>query len=186
LCCKRSSSRAGGSELREPVDRERIDRFLNALGQEIRAPLRIYLVGGSVMVDLALRSTTLDVDFVLDADDQRALSEFERFLPRLKDRLNINAEPASPKDFMPVPSGALDRSRFVRSYGRVSVYHYDYRALVLSKVARSAERDLQDVELLIREGVVSWRDVEQAWGEVQGSETGWLRQTLRRWLNGWR
>ncbi|MBM2810811.1 MAG: hypothetical protein HW416_1570 [Chloroflexi bacterium] len=113
----------------------------------------------------------------MDADDPRALAEFERLLPRLKDELNVNAEPASPKDFMPVPEGVLDRSRFVRSYGQMAVYHYDYRSLVLSKIARSSERDLADVELLIREGVVGWEAVEHAWDEVKRSESGWLRQT---------
>jgi hypothetical protein len=141
------------------------------------ASLRFYLVGGSVLVDLGLHEATLDIDYVVQADDPRALAEFERRLPHLKDELNVNVEPASPADFMPIPAGALGRSRYLRAYGRVSLYHYDYTTLALAKIARSAERDLADVELLLRSGVVDWPLVEAAWSEVQASGTGWLRHT---------
>jgi hypothetical protein len=137
----------------------------------------LYLVGGSTLVDLGLRDATLDVDYVAQADDQSALSDLERRLPRLKDELDVNVEPASPSDFMPVPAGALARSHYVRSYGPLAVYHYDYPSQILAKVARSAERDLNDIELLLRARVVSWDAVEAAWTEVRVSDTGWLRHT---------
>lgn len=127
---------------RAPAERSRIDRFLRELGRSLRAPVRLYLVGGSVLVDLGLRPATLDIDYVIRADDPRALDEFERQLPRLKDEIDINVVPASPADFMPVPAYALDRSPYVRSYGPVAVYHYHYPTQVLAKIARGAERDL--------------------------------------------
>ena len=163
--------------MRAPADRQRIDRFFAALSQRLRLPLRLYLVGGSVLVDLGLRPATLDIDYVAAADDPRALADLERQLPKLKDEIDVNVEPAGPADFMPVPRRALDESRYVRSCGPVSVYHYHYPTLILAKVARAAERDLGDVELLIREGVTDWAAVERAWAEVRASETGWLRHT---------
>lgn len=163
--------------VRAPTDREQLERFLRALGESVRSPLRLYLVGGSVLVDLGLRQATLDIDYVARADGPQGLAELERQIPRLKEQLNVNVEPAGPADFMPVPRGALDQSRYVRSYGPVAVYHYHYPSLILSKAARSAERDLADVELLLREGVVDWAAVEAAWAEVRASETGWLRHT---------
>jgi hypothetical protein len=78
---------------------------------------------------------------------------------------------------MPVSSAVLDRARFVRSYGLLSVYHYDYPTLVLAKIVRATERDLADVEILVREGIVSWVDVEPRWDEVRTRETVWLRHT---------
>lgn len=143
----------------------------------MRSPIRLYLVGGSVLVDLGLRQQTLDIDYVATAEDPRALAELERQLPKLKDQLDVNVEPADPGDFMPVPRSALERSRYIRSYGPVAVYHYHYPTLVLAKAARSAERDLADIELLLREGVVHWSAVEDAWDQVCTAETGWLRHT---------
>lgn len=163
--------------MRALADRDRLDRFLRALGEAIRVPVRLYLVGGSVLVDLGLRETTLDVDYVAASDDPAGVAEIERALPKLKEALDINVEPASPADFMPVSAAVLARSRFVRSYGMLSVYHYDYPTLVLAKIARATERDLADVEILIREGLVSWIDIARTWSEVRTRETGWLRHT---------
>jgi hypothetical protein len=55
--------------VRQRTDRARLTRFLEALGRRLRRPVRFYLAGGSVMIDLGLRATTLDVDFVAEADD---------------------------------------------------------------------------------------------------------------------
>ena len=44
----------------------------------MRRPVRFYLVGGSVLIDLGLRAATLDIDYVADADDPAALAEIEQ------------------------------------------------------------------------------------------------------------
>ena len=163
--------------MRAPASRDRLERFFETLGRSLRLPLRFYLVGGAAIVDLGLRPATLDIDYVARADNPEALRELERQLPRLKDDLDINVEPASPSDFMPVPEGAIERSTYVRSYGPVAVYHYDFPTLVLAKIARGAERDVADIELLLRTGAVTWTAVEAAWMEIRDREDGWLRHT---------
>lgn len=163
--------------MRGHADRSRIERFLRALGQRMRRPIRLYLVGGALVVDRGLRGATLDIDFVVDADDPHAIDEFEHLVPILKDELQVNAEPASPGDFIPVPADVLTRSPYVRSYGRVAVYHYDPPTTVISKIARGAERDLADVELLIAAGVTTWAEVESRWREIKASPRGWLRHS---------
>ena len=137
--------------------------------------MRFYLVGGVVLIDLRLRETTLDVDFVADADEAEALAELEQAIRRLKDELDINVEPASPADFLPIPPSVLARSRYVDRFGPVSVYYYDIPSLVIAKAARALERDLDDVERLVHAGEVEWREVEETWREVRASPTGWLR-----------
>jgi hypothetical protein len=161
--------------VRERVERRKVEQFLAALGRELKRPIRLYLVGGTVLVDAGLRAATADIDFTAAADDPSALAEFEQLIPSLKNRLNVSVEPASPADFMPVRRGALERSRYVRSYGPVSVYYYDLVSIVLAKAARAAQRDLADIELLVRGGLVDWAEVESAWQEVKAQPTGWLR-----------
>ncbi|MBI3977232.1 MAG: hypothetical protein HY331_03510 [Chloroflexi bacterium] len=163
--------------MREPTGRRKLEQFLAALGRALRRPIRLYLVGGTVLVDAGLRGATLDIDFTVDADDATAVADFEKVVPALKDRLNVNVEPASPADFMPVRQGALGKSRYVRNYGPVSVYYYDPVSLVLAKVARASERDMADVETMVRAGLVDWAEVEAAWNEVRERPTGWLRHS---------
>jgi hypothetical protein len=119
--------------VRERADRARIDRLLRTIGRRLRRPVRLYLVGGTIVVDRGLRADTFDVDFVARADDPAALDEFERLVPILKDELQTNLEPASPGDFIPVPSNVLDRAQYVRSYGQLTVYHYDLPTTIISK-----------------------------------------------------
>ena len=128
-----------------------------------------------MVIDLGLRATTLDVDYVADADDPRALPELEQAIRALKDELDINVEPAGPADFLPVPRSVLARSRFVAQHGTVAVYYYHLPTQVIAKAARGLEQDLADAEQLVRAGEVAWPDVEETWREIRASPTGWLR-----------
>ncbi|HEV8636294.1 MAG TPA: DUF6036 family nucleotidyltransferase [Chloroflexota bacterium] len=161
--------------MRRPAERSRIERFLTELGRRMRRPLRFYLVGGAAVVDMGLRQATIGTAFVVDADDPAALDEFEELVPRLKNELDVNLEPASPADFLPVPPGALDRSPYVRTYGKVAIHYYDLAATAIAKLARGAERDLADVEVLLRRGLVSWDDIDALWERMRESRRGWLR-----------
>jgi hypothetical protein len=122
--------------VRERTDKERLRRFLDALGRRLRRPVRFYLVGGSVMIDLGLRATTLHVDYVADADDPTGLADLEQQIRVLKNELDINVEPASPADFLPIPGSVLGRSRYGGRHGRLDVYYYHLPSLILSKAAR--------------------------------------------------
>ncbi len=161
--------------MRQRTDRARLIRFLRALGQHLRKPVRFYLVSGSVMIDLGLRSATLGIDYAADADDPAALAELEQAIRRLKNELDVNVEPASPADFLPIPTYALTRSTFIGRYGQVSVYHYHLASLVIAKVARAFEQDLDDAEQLLRSGEVAWQEIEDTWSDMRSSPTGWLR-----------
>jgi hypothetical protein len=128
-----------------------------------------------VLIDLGLRPTTIDIDFVAEADDPRALDELEQAIRQLKNELDLSVEPASPADFLPIPRSALDHSRFVETFGSLSVYYYDLASLVVAKAARGLERDLDDGERLVRAGEVTWNEVEERWRQIKSSPRGWLR-----------
>lgn len=161
--------------MRQRTDRALLHRFLTALGRRLRRPVRFYLVGGSVLIDLGLRPATFDIDYVADADDPAAMDDLEAAIRALKNELSVNVEPASPADFLPVPRSALARSRFVGQWGVVSVYYYHLPSLVIAKAARGLEQDLTDVERLIRAGELEWAEVEETWAEIRSRSTGWLR-----------
>lgn len=153
--------------MREPSDRARIDRFLRELGRLIRRPLDFYLVGGSAVVHMGLRGATRDIDFAIRAEPE-VDGAFYDLLPRLKEQLQLNAEPASPAEFLPIaPEEAFRHSVFVRHEGPVAVYYYDPRSLALAKVSRATEQDLADVEALVADGRVQWADVEQLWAAIR-------------------
>jgi hypothetical protein len=136
--------------MRALADAERIRRFMRALGAEAAEDGAVYLTGGATAVLLGWRASTLDVD-ILPVPEQESVL---RVIPRLKDELRVNVELASPRDFIPVPTGWEDRSVFVTREGRLSFYHFDPYAQALAKIERGHAQDLEDVRALVERGLV--------------------------------
>ncbi|MGQ0538951.1 MAG: DUF6036 family nucleotidyltransferase [Gemmatimonadaceae bacterium] len=136
--------------MRALADRERINRFMDAVAREARGDTRVYLVGGATAVLHGWRETTIDVDLVMEPEDDAVL----RAIPALKEALQVNVEFASPGHFMPVPSGWQDRSTFIEQRGRVAFYHYDLYAQALAKIERGHPQDLRDVQEMVARGII--------------------------------
>jgi len=150
--------------LREPVTRRRIDHFLRLLGQRYRGGGRFYLVGGTQMVYAGFRGQTEDIDYTvkLDGDDQ----EFTAAIRSLIRELNISVEPAGPADFIPLPEGWEERSRFIGRYGRLDVYTFDPISTALSKIERGSNRDIDDVLALLRRGIIGVPELHAAFETI--------------------
>ena len=136
--------------MRRLVDRERLDRFLDELGRRVRAPTRLYLVGGASAVVEGWRGSTVDVDFTAEPETR----ELYEALPALKQSLDLSCESASPAHFVPELPGWRDRSVWIRKAGNLHVYHYDFVSQLLAKVERGHSQDLEDVRQMLDTGLV--------------------------------
>ena len=136
---------------REAVDRQRIERFLTALGQRFKRAGRIYLVGGTTLVWEGLRARTIDIDLTFEVSPEDA-GEFARVIQALKRELGVNVEEASPGDFIPLPAGYRERSLFIGRFGSLDVFHFDPYSTALSKIERGRDEDLSDVLALLNDG----------------------------------
>lgn len=142
--------------MRPPVDRRRIEDFLTRLGKSQMSG-RIYLVGGTAVVYRGLRVRTLDIDIAIESGEAQLLEAVRR----LKDELQVNVELASPEDFIPLPPGWEGRARFIGRFGNLDVFYFDFDSIALTKIVRANERDLDDLVLLAREGLVQLQALEQ-------------------------
>jgi hypothetical protein len=106
------------------------------------------LVGGGTAVLEGWRESSIDADLYSAEDD------IFRDVQAIKERLGLNVEFARPEDFVPRLEGSEDRHVFIETVGRVSFYHYDPYAQLLSKVVRGFARDLEDARALVRSGFV--------------------------------
>ena len=148
---------------RAPVDRERLDRFLAALGAAASRPSTVYLVGGASALLLGFRASTLDVDLKLVPDSDELL----RAIVRLKEELSINVELASPDDFIPLLPGWEDRSPFVTTVRKLTVRHFDFYSQFLAKVERSHGIDREDVAAMRRDGLVEPARVRELFARIE-------------------
>jgi hypothetical protein len=139
--------------MRELADAARTRAFMHALGREADADGACYLTGGATAVLLGWRESTIDVDILLVPETDRLL----RAIRELKDELRINVELASPADFIPVPEGWQERSRFEAREGRLRFYHFDLYAQALAKLERAHAQDLGDVQAMAERGLLDRR-----------------------------
>jgi hypothetical protein len=63
-------------------------------------------------------------------------------------------------EFIPLPSKAEERHRFMARYGKLSVNIFDPYSIALSKLDRGFEADIEDIVFLIKRGLVSLTKLE--------------------------
>ena len=138
---------------------------MRAIAVEAREPGRVYLAGGASAVLRGWREGTVDVDIKIVPENDRIL----RAVPELKEKLHINIELASPADFVPPLPGWEDRSPFIAREGVISFYHFDFYTQALAKLERGHRKDLDDVESMIRDGLVDPKRLADLFADVESS-----------------
>lgn len=151
--------------MREIADRDRIERFMQAISRYTREPTRLYFAGGATAVLYGWRSTTIDVDIkiVPDRDD------LMRAIPSLKEELRINVELAVPSDFIPVRQDWERRSPFIDRIGQMTFHHFDLYAQALSKIERGHAQDADDVAALFARGLIQSSELREYFAAVEPS-----------------
>jgi hypothetical protein len=149
--------------MRRPVDADRIRRFMRELGDEAEKDVRLYFTGGATAVLFGWRQSTVDVDVKLEPESDRLF----RALPRIKEKLEINVELASPDQFIPELPGWQERSAFIAREGRLSFYHYDFYAQALAKIQRGHSQDRIDVRQMIDRGLISREELRRRFEDIE-------------------
>jgi hypothetical protein len=149
--------------VRASVDASRLRAFLEELARVAREPTRLYLTGGASQLLRGLRDATVDIDLTFEPESDELL----RSMVRLKETLNVNVEIVSPAHFVPALPGWRDRCEFALQIGKLSVLHFDPYTQALSKLERGHVRDRQDVQALVREGIVDPSRLRSLFSEVR-------------------
>jgi len=172
--------------MRPPVQIEKLEALMSAMGQTVKSPGRIYLTGGATALLHGWRPMTVDID--LKADPEPA-GLFEA-ITVLKDSLAVNIELACPSDFIPELPNWRERSLFIARYGLLDFYHYDPCSQALSKLERGHSRDLTDVDAMLRSGLIrrdllwqQFRLIEPQLIRYPALDPASFRQTVEQFCN---
>jgi hypothetical protein len=149
--------------MRSNVDPQKIEKLMKALGREARGSGCIYFTGGASALLIGWRSSTVDIDIRLDPEP---LGIFQA-IAKLKQKLDINIELASPQDFLPPLPGWRDRSVFIGRQGKISFYHYDFTAQALSKLSRGYNRDIDDVQAMYAQKLFSLKKLRDCFEAIE-------------------
>ena len=146
----------------ESVTAQVLERFFKRLGEEISTPTQFFLVGGNALCLLGSPRETLDIDYFIDGETD----EVEQGLKELSTELKLDLESVRLKEFIPLPPGAESRQRFIGKFGQVEVFIFDLYSIALSKIARGFESDLEDVEFMLKENLISWEELETDYQDI--------------------
>jgi hypothetical protein len=149
--------------MRRKVTKATLHRFMQELGAASTSPGKVYLTGGATALLLGFRDQTMDVDLKLDPEPKGA---FEA-IAKLKEKLDVNVELASPGDFIPAADGWQERSQAIVRHGNVEFFHYDFSLQALAKLERGHVQDLEDVASFVRAGHVSVRELQSRFAEIE-------------------
>lgn len=151
--------------MRQPVNLQRIQLFLETLSQRVHFACRIYLVGGTTLVSFGFREQTIDIDLALEVDNTHHQKLIET-IRDLKEELSLNIEEANPGDFIPLPKGWKDRSLYFGTFGSITVFHFDLYSMALSKIERGTEVDFEDVRALLQHHKIEWQKLFSFYQEI--------------------
>jgi hypothetical protein len=136
---------------------------MDELAASARSPGKVYFTGGATSLLLGFREQTIDIDIKLDPEPEGV---FEA-IARLKNRLDLNVELASPDDFIPATSDWKKNSPLVASIGKVEFFHFDLTLKALAKLERGNEQDIEDVKSLLRGGYVTAEGLIRKFAQIE-------------------
>jgi predicted nucleotidyltransferase len=149
--------------MREVADADRIRTLAVELGKVAPEGTVIYLTGGATAVLEGWRSSTVDVDVLIEPESDAVL----RRIAELKEELSLNVELASPLDFLPALPEWRERSPSRFREGAVTVHDFDLYSQALAKIERGFDLDLSDVATMVERGLVDPGRLNELFGAIE-------------------
>lgn len=136
--------------MRLQVQNQVLKYFFSKFGIYFKRSCKIYLTGGASAIAYGWREMTNDIDLKIIPDDE----SFD-IIAKAKNELNLNIELASPDLFIPKLPNWEERSVFICKEGKAEFYHYDFYSQALTKLERGFQRDLLDVNSMLKENLIN-------------------------------
>ena len=134
--------------------------FLRRLGERYAGAGDIYLLGGSALCLLGSTRQTQDVDYTFQVEAD-ATERFLTTLTSLAAEAHLDVEQVPLAEFIPLPLHAQERRQLIGQFGQLKVYIFDLYSIALSKISRGFESDLEDVEFLLKRGLIEFPELER-------------------------
>ncbi|MBI5714902.1 MAG: hypothetical protein HZC38_16000 [Chloroflexi bacterium] len=149
------------------VDRKRLQAFLERLNMALDEPGAIFLLGGSSLTWRGVKQESADIDLqIVETDDPvpllDAIAQAGDFIETRVDVMRLAQE-------MPLPEGYEERAEPAADFGKLTVYHFDPYSIALTKLARSATKDITDLEAMLQSGLIDCHTLQTHFESVMVS-----------------
>lgn len=157
-----------------------LDEFLNQIA-ELDTEIELFAIGGTAMVLSNIKESTKDIDFLttLDQDTLRGLFEKAGLKEEQKSKLcNIWHLGDARIDIffdefilgVALPDDWKKLSEHIKDIGKVKLYILNWYDIIITKIARSESRDIEDTLQIIESQKVDFKTLKERYYELaQGS-----------------
>ena len=139
-----------------PCDKKLLLEFLEVLNDDLTKKITLVAAGGTAMTLLDLKPSTIDIDFTIPSSD---LPEFERALKNNPPGFKVDQWSDGQVFCQSLPSDYLDKSIKIREYMHLLLKALHPLDIVVTKIGRLNQRDIQDIETCIRKFKISKEEV---------------------------
>ncbi len=139
-----------------PCDKNALIEFLEVLNDDLTKKVTLVAVGGTAMTLLDLKQSTIDIDFTIPSSD---LPEFERALKGNPPGFKIDRWADGCVFCQSLPSDYLDKSIKIQEYSHIQLRALNPVDIVVTKIGRLNQRDIQDIETCIRKFKITKNEI---------------------------
>jgi hypothetical protein len=147
-----------------PLDKSFLLDFIKILDAHIQGKITIVAVGGTAMALLDTKLSTIDIDFTIPSRD-RAM--FEVALAAEPHGFKVDVWTDGTVFCVTLPNDYLHNSRVTFDFPHILLKALDPVDIIVTKIARLDDRDMQDIKACIDKFGISKRQIEDRWAAVQ-------------------
>ena len=141
-----------------PCDKTALIEFLEVLNGDITKKITLVAVGGTAMTLLDLKSSTIDIDFTIPSSD---IKEFEQVLKNNPPGYKVDKWTDGCVFCQTLPKDYLEKSIKIKEFSHISLRALQPVDIIVTKIGRLNDRDLQDIESCIKKCNVSEIEIKK-------------------------
>jgi Nucleotidyltransferase of unknown function (DUF6036) len=141
-----------------PCDKNRLFDFLSVLNEDLTKNIILVAAGGTAMTLLDLKSSTIDIDFTIPGCD---MIEFEQVLKSNPSGYKIDRWTDGCVFCQTLPKDYLEKSIKIKEFSHISLRALQLVDIIVTKIGRLNDRDMQDIESCIKKCNVSAAEIKE-------------------------
>ena len=141
-----------------PCDKSALFGFLSVLNEDLTKKITLVAAGGTAMTLLDLKSSTIDIDFTIPGCDR---VDFEQALKSDPPGYKVDRWTDGCIFCQTLPSDYLEKSIKIKEFSHISLRALQPTDIIVTKIGRLNERDLQDIEACVKKANVSEAEIRE-------------------------
>jgi len=141
-----------------PCDKSALFDFLEVLNKDLPKKITLVAAGGTAMTLLDLKTSTIDIDFTIPGCDRL---EFEQALKNNPPGYKVDRWTDGCVFCQTLPNDYLEKSIRIKEFSHLSLRALQPVDIIVTKIGRLNDRDIQDIEACIHKANVSEAEIKE-------------------------